>query len=218
MQPIERQYVIGGHVNIPALGRVHVEPGQLVVLLAQPQGVALSTRILPAPTSSRIRATVAGAAREFGAPMQQRQGARLFAQRHRPVQGRVSAAADHEIAPVKVGCRLDAVVDVPALEILDAGQPQAPRLEGTHPRRDHHGPRGQTGAGGGGDVKFAAFQGLQFGHFLSEVEGGVERLRLFQEPGRSIPERRKWAVPGYRRSACRDTARCTGPRPAAANR
>jgi len=61
-----------------------------------------------------MRATVAGAAK-FGTPMQQREGARLAAQRHRPIQGRIAAAADHEIAPVKIGRRFDPIVNVRAL-------------------------------------------------------------------------------------------------------
>jgi hypothetical protein len=47
-----------------------------------------------------------GGRAKFRAPMHQSQRARLLAQRHGPVQRRIAAAANHQIAAVKIGRRL----------------------------------------------------------------------------------------------------------------
>ena len=63
-----------------------------------------------------------GGRAKFRTAMQQGQGVRLAAQRHRPVESRIAAAADHEVTPVKIGRRFDPIVNARALEFFDAGQ------------------------------------------------------------------------------------------------
>ena len=63
------------------------------------------------------------------APMHQGQGARLLAQRDGPIERRIAAAADDQVAAVKFRRRLDAIVHARALEFLDTGQCEPSRLK-----------------------------------------------------------------------------------------
>ena len=96
-----------------------------------------------------------GRCTKFRAPVHQRERARLLAQRHRPVEGGVPAAADHEIAAVIIGRRFHAVMHALALELLDALEREPPRLEGAHAGGNHHRARGQSRAGARRHVKLA---------------------------------------------------------------
>ena len=118
---------------------------------------------------------------KFRASMHQRQGARLFAERNRPVQRGVPAPANHQVPVEKIGRRLHPVVHRLAFELLDAGDTQAPRLEGADSAGDDHRPGGETGTGRGSDMKFAVPQHAQFGHLLAQMKGGFEGLGLFQQ-------------------------------------
>jgi hypothetical protein len=119
---------------------------------------------------------------KFGAPMHQRQGAGLLAKRHRPVERRIAAAANHEVAAVKIGGILDPIMHALAFECLDARQSKTPRLKGAHSARDHHGTGEKAAARGRGHEKLAVRLRTHFRDFLSQVEGGVERLGLFEQP------------------------------------
>src|SRR5580704_5866603 len=73
-------------------------------------------------------------------------------------------------------------MDIFAFELLDAGNTQAPCLEGAHPTGDNHGAGGESGTGGGGNVKLAIAQHTQFGHFLAEMKRGFKGFGLLQQP------------------------------------
>ena len=95
-------------------------------------------------------------AAKIGAPMHQRDARGLGRQLERPVERRVSAAEDHELAAVKVGGVLDAIVDLRALEGL--GARSSARRRGWNeptPRRDHDRAGIEHGAGTGGQAKAA---------------------------------------------------------------
>ncbi len=182
VQSVERQYSIGGQLEFAAVGRAHVESLELAAVRAQGGRVALEhLHLAGAHQFAHARHGGRGGA-EFGATMQQGEGTGLFAQRHRPIQSRVAAAADHQILAVKIGGRFDPIVHSPAFELLDSGQRQAPGLKGSDAPRDHHGAGREAGAAGGGHVELAALQGFDFGDFLPEMEGGMEGLRLLHEP------------------------------------
>ena len=114
--------------------------------------------------------------------MHQRQGTCLAAERDGPIERGIAATANHEIAVMKIGGRLHPIMDALPFEFLDARHAQSPRLKRPHAGRDHHRTGNQARTGGGYDENLAVGQAFDFRHFLSEMEGGIERLRLVEEP------------------------------------
>src|SRR5579871_6797082 len=113
--------------------------------------------------------------------MHQGERARLVAKCHGPIEGRVAAAADHQVLIEEFARRLHPVVHIGAFQFLGAGNAQAPRLEGTDARRDDYSTRSKLGSSRGGDVELAVLQYAQLGHFLPEVERRLEGLRLLEQ-------------------------------------
>ena len=83
---------------------------------------------------------------------------------------------------MEIGRRLHPVMHAGALEFLDARQRQAPRLKRADAGGDHHGPGAEAGAGGSRDEYFPVGERPHLRHFLRQMERGVERLRLFEQP------------------------------------
>src|SRR5579862_1069225 len=82
---------------------------------------------------------------------------------------------------MKIRGRLDPVVNIAPLELLNTWDAQAARLERADSRRNHHCSGQKPGARRGGDEKLAAIRG-DFRDLLPQVEGGMERLCLLQQP------------------------------------
>ena len=81
--------------------------------------------------------------------MHQRQAGCLGRQRQRPVERRIAAAEDHQLAAVEIGGVLDAVVNLLAFEVLGRLRRQAPRLKRADTGGDHDRAGVEHGAGAG---------------------------------------------------------------------
>ncbi len=78
-------------------------------------------------------------AAKLGAAVHQHHAARLVGERHRPVERRVAAAADHEVAVLESAGIADPVVQGATLEFRRPRRVQAPRLKRADAAgNDHH--------------------------------------------------------------------------------
>ncbi len=105
----------------------------------------------------------------------------LRRQVQRPVERRIAASEDHQLAVMEVGRVLDAIVHLGALKLLHSLERQAARLERAHAGCDHHRTGVEDAAGAGPKMEAAIVTVLELEHLFAEVEHGTERLDLLQQ-------------------------------------
>src|SRR5579864_9146180 len=110
--------------------------------------------------------------------MHQRNAGSFRRQRQRPVQCRIAAAKDDQLASVKIRRVLDAVVKVRTLKPLVTLDAESARLKGSHTGRNDNGAGIELGTRTGEDAKPSAFLLLHFQRLFTEVKAGTEGLDL----------------------------------------
>ena len=83
---------------------------------------------------------------------------------------------------MEIGRAAHAVMDLPVLERVGALHPQPAWLERAEARRNHDRPRHEPRARRGLDRERTVFQPLEARDLLAEMELGLERLDLLQQP------------------------------------
>ncbi len=108
-------------------------------------------------------------AAKLRAAVHQGDAGRLGRQIERPIQRRIPATEDHELAAVEITGGLDAVVDLGALELLGRVDTQPTRLKRADPGGDHDRTGVENGPGVCCDAEAAVVPALQRHGLLTEV-------------------------------------------------
>ncbi|MCY1231998.1 hypothetical protein D9M72_444650 [compost metagenome] len=180
-QAEEHQQVIHRHAAGHAVGAGHLDLGEHAVLLFIAPDLAdheLHFQLLAQFLHLGDRG---GRGAEAVAAVNHHHRLGLADQVQRPVQRRITAADDHQVAAMEAARVLDAVEQLLAVELVEALDLQRARLERAHAGSDEDGLGDEAGSERGLDEEAAVFAALNDGDFLAQVEGGLERLDLLEQ-------------------------------------
>ena len=174
------------HAAHDAVASRDADLGHLAVLLFKARDLAHFE--LHLPVLAELAHARNGACRraESVAPVQQHNAFSLADEIERPVKSAVSAAADHDVLSGEHLGVAHAVVQLRALELLNAGHAQGAGLERADACGDDDHLAQELRPLVGLDVKAPVFALLHLGHFLAEMELGAERLNLLEKIFRKL--------------------------------